>query len=202
MLPKKLISRLDAFLSTEDFDQTMKGYAEERLCSFRINTLKSSEQEIESFLYSKNIAFAKVPFLPLAYTIERKDEFTIKGSPLFYKGEIYLQGLASQLPAMVLEPKEGMRVLDVTAAPGSKTTQIAALMNNTGTIVACEKHQIRYDKLVHNIKLQGATNIETYKMDAVKFCANLSSSLQPPLPEGEGSKYNSPSPLKGEGVRG
>lgn len=64
-----------------------------------------------------------------------------------------------------------MRVLDVTAAPGSKTTQIAAIMDNTGTIIACEKHQIRYDKLVHNIKLQGASNIEARKMDAIKLMA-------------------------------
>ena len=84
-----------------------------------------------------------------------------------------MQGLASQLPAIALEVKEGMKVLDVTAAPGSKTTQIAALMNNTGTIVACEKHQIRHDKLVHNIKLQGAANIETHKIDALKLMTEL-----------------------------
>lgn len=77
------------------------------------------------------------------------------------------------MPAVLLDVKEGMKVLDVTAAPGSKTTQIAALMNNTGTIVACEKHQIRHDKLIHNIKLQGAMNIETHKMDALKLMGEL-----------------------------
>lgn len=66
-----------------------------------------------------------------------------------------------------------MRVLDVTAAPGSKTTQMAALLKNTGKIVACEKHQIRYDKLVHNIELQGTTNVETHKMDALKLMTEL-----------------------------
>jgi 16S rRNA (cytosine1407-C5)-methyltransferase len=84
-----------------------------------------------------------------------------------------MQGLASQLPATLLELKDNTRVLDVTAAPGSKTTQISALMNNTGTIVACEKHQIRYDKLIHNIKLQGVTNVETHKMDALKLMTEL-----------------------------
>ena len=66
-----------------------------------------------------------------------------------------------------------MNVFDVTAAPGSKTTQVSALMKNTGKIIACEKHQIRHDKLVHNIKLQGATNIETHKMDALKLIEEL-----------------------------
>lgn len=173
MLPKKYLQRIESFLSKEDTEQTIKGYSEERVCSFRINTLKSTQKEVESFLCSKSISFTHSSFLPLAYTIDKKDEFVLKGSNLFYEGKIYLQGLTSQLPAVLLDVKEGMKVLDVTAAPGSKTTQISALMNNTGTIIACEKHQIRHDKLVHNIKIQGATNMETYKMDALKLMNEL-----------------------------
>lgn len=173
MLPKKYLQRIESFLSKSDLEQTIKGYSEDRACSFRINTLKSTETEVESFLYSKSITFEKAAYLPLAYIIEKKDEFALKGSPLFYEGKIYLQGLTSQLPAVLLDIKEGMKVLDVTAAPGSKTTQISALMNNTGSIIACEKHQIRHDKLVHNIKIQGATNIETHKMDAFKLMTEL-----------------------------
>ena len=173
MLPKKYLRRIGTFLSKEDFDRTVKGYSEDRVCSFRINPLKSTTQEVESFLYSDNISFEKAPFLPLAYIIGKKDEFALKGSDFFYTGKIYMQGLASQIPATLLGLKDGMRVLDVTAAPGSKTTQISVMLHNTGTIIACEKHQIRYDKLVHNIKLQGATNIETYKMDAIKLMTEL-----------------------------
>jgi 16S rRNA (cytosine1407-C5)-methyltransferase len=84
-----------------------------------------------------------------------------------------MQGLASQIPAVLLDLKDNMKVLDVTAAPGSKTTQIAAIMHNAGTIIACEKHQIRHDKLMHNITLQGATNIQTHKVDALKLMAEL-----------------------------
>ncbi|MDD2917342.1 MAG: RsmB/NOP family class I SAM-dependent RNA methyltransferase, partial [Candidatus Gracilibacteria bacterium] len=173
MLPKKYLQRIESFLSKTELAQTIKGYSEDRVCSFRINTLKSSEEEVRLFLNSQRIVFEKVPYLPFAYTLDQKDEFALKGSPLFYEGKIYVQGLTSQMPGVILEPKEGMRVLGVTAAPGSKTTQIAALMNNTGTIVACEKHQIRHDKLAHNIRLQGATNIETYKMDALKLMSEL-----------------------------
>lgn len=131
MLPKKYLQRIESFLTKEDKEQTMKGYGIDRACSFRINTLKSTKEEVESFLYTSNIPFAAVSFLPLAYTIDKKDEYILKGSKLFYEGKIYVQGLTSQLPAILLDIREGMRVLDVTAAPGSKTTQIAALMNNT-----------------------------------------------------------------------
>ena len=78
MLPKKLISRLNSFQSAKDFEQTMQGYSGERLCSFRVNTLKSNEAEIEAILNTKKIPFIKVPFLTGAYTIYREHEFTIK----------------------------------------------------------------------------------------------------------------------------
>jgi 16S rRNA C967 or C1407 C5-methylase (RsmB/RsmF family) len=58
------------------------------------------------------------------------------------------------LPVLVLSPNEHEQVLDVCAAPGSKTTQMAMAMNNTGCIYAIEQNQIRYDKLLYNIRLQ------------------------------------------------
>lgn len=173
MLPKKYLQRIESFLTKTEFEQTIKGYSEDRVCSFRINTLKSDQDEVESFLCTKNISFQRVSFLPFAYMVDKKDEFALKGSTLFYEGKIYVQGLASQLPVVILHPENNMRILDVTAAPGSKTTQMAALMNNTGTIVACEKHQIRHDKMGHNIRLQGVTNIETQKKDALEYMSEL-----------------------------
>lgn len=173
MLPKKYIQRIESFLQKTEFDQTMKGYTEDRICSFRINTLKSTQEEVESFLYSKNIVFQKIPYLLLTYFIDKKDEFALKGSDFFYEGKIYVQGLASQIPATLLNLQKNMRVFDITAAPGSKTTQMSAIMENTGLIIACEKNQIRYDKLMHNIKLQGTINIETHKMDALKLMTEL-----------------------------
>jgi 16S rRNA C967 or C1407 C5-methylase (RsmB/RsmF family) len=58
------------------------------------------------------------------------------------------------LPVLALAPEPGERVLDVCAAPGSKTTQMSAMMDNTGSITAIEQNQIRYDKLMHNCALQ------------------------------------------------
>jgi 16S rRNA C967 or C1407 C5-methylase (RsmB/RsmF family) len=58
------------------------------------------------------------------------------------------------LPVLALAPEQDETILDVCAAPGSKTTQISAMMDNTGTITAIEQNQIRYDKLMHNTHLQ------------------------------------------------
>jgi 16S rRNA C967 or C1407 C5-methylase (RsmB/RsmF family) len=85
---------------------------------------------------------------------DREHEYAIKGSTSFYEGKIYLQSIASMLPVFVLEPESDEIILDVCAAPGSKTTQIAMMMENTGKIFAIEQNQIRFDKLMHNCKLQ------------------------------------------------
>lgn len=103
------------------------------------------------------------------YRFKRDDEYALKGTDAFYQGKIYLQSLSSMLPPYVLAPEAQDNVLDVCAAPGSKTIQLSALMGNHGHIVALEKNQIRYDKLCYNIRLQGAENISAQKVDARKF---------------------------------
>ena len=78
MLPKKYLQRIESFLTKEDLEQTLRGYSDDRVCSFRINTLKSTENEVESFLYTRGIFFTKVSFLPFSYTIEKQDEYALK----------------------------------------------------------------------------------------------------------------------------
>ena len=158
-LPKPLIARLTAILSEADLAQTLAAFATERSSAFRLNTIKSSPEEAEAALEAKCVRFEKVPGIPHAYLVPKADEYGMKGTDLFYGGKIYVQGLSSQIPAHFLDLKPGIRVLDACAAPGSKTTQIAALMLNQGEIVALENHQVRFEKLAYNCKLQGATNV-------------------------------------------
>jgi len=73
------------------------------------------------------------------------------------------------LPPIVLEPKEGTDILDMAAAPGGKTTQIAALVNNKASITACELNNIRAQRLKYNIEKQGATCVYVMQTDARKI---------------------------------
>jgi 16S rRNA (cytosine1407-C5)-methyltransferase len=75
----------------------------------------------------------------------------------YAKGAVYLQNVSSQLPALVLDPQPGERVLDLCAAPGSKTGQIGALMAGGGEIVAVEKVRPRFYRLLANLRDQGVT---------------------------------------------
>ncbi|EKD66765.1 MAG: hypothetical protein ACD_49C00013G0007 [uncultured bacterium (gcode 4)] len=169
MILDKFFERLDKIYSQDDVKITNDGFNSERITSFRVNTIKSNNEEIEEFLSSNKIDFKKIDFIENTYILDKKDEFFIKGSPIFYDWKIYLQGIASLIPAIILNPITGDKVLDVTASPGSKTTQICAMMWNKWEIIACEKNQIRFDKLNHNLNIQWCNIAESIKMDSINL---------------------------------
>ncbi len=89
---------------------------------------------------------------------------TLMETELYKNGYLYVQSLSSMIPPLVLNPKPDEKVLDLTAAPGSKTTQIAALMHNTGEILANDKSHVRIYKLKANLELQGVTNTQVTQL--------------------------------------
>jgi 16S rRNA (cytosine1407-C5)-methyltransferase len=110
-----------------------------------------------------------VPWYEAVFILKNLSLKELSQSALYQEGKIYLQGLSSMLPALVLAPKPGEKVLDLTAAPGSKTTQMASLMQNQGEIVAVEKVKPRFFKLKKNLELQGATCVKPILSDAERI---------------------------------
>ena len=125
----------------------------------RINSLKTTTEKIAHILYKKyGIKTEPVPGFP--NTIRVIEENNLTGKTLEHiLGYYYIQGLSSILPAMVLSPNKNDTVLDLCAAPGSKTTQLAELMNNEGTLVANEIQLSRLKALVHNIERMNIVNV-------------------------------------------
>ena len=169
MINNTFFERLDKIYNKDDIELILKWLNSDKITSFRINTLKSDKNEIESFLNENNIEFKTLVFFSWAYIIEKKHEFFLKWSRIFYDGKIYVQWVASLIPAILLNPRAWEKILDVTAAPGSKTTQICAMMENKGEIVASEQNQIRFDKLNYNLKLQWCDICNAIKTDALKL---------------------------------
>jgi ribosomal RNA methyltransferase Nop2 len=97
----------------------------------------------------------------------------IGATPEYMAGHYMLQSAASFLPVMALAPQEGERVVDMAAAPGGKTTYIAALMRNTGTLFANEIKPQRLASLVANIQRLGVTNAVVCNYDGRRLPAVL-----------------------------
>lgn len=159
-LPKEFMEFLYEKYTPVKVDQILLGMTPERYTTLRVNTLKYDIQNLMKYFKEKNIKFERVPWYTDGLIIKNANEKQIQKLDIYEKGYIYLQSLSSMIPPLVLKPKEWEKVLDLTAAPGSKTTELAALMSNKGHILANELDKIRYERLKYNIEAQGTKIVE------------------------------------------
>lgn len=145
-----------------------------RPTSFRVNTLKSNEQDVINSLSKQRIKAHKWK-LPNSYYIDYKLTKALQKTKEFKQGLIYMQSFASMLPVIILDPKPGEVILDVTAAPGSKTSQIASITKNKGSLDAVEIDFKRHQRLLKNLKLLDVdldNYCKTYQQNALNFLDN------------------------------
>lgn len=138
--------------------------------ALRVNTLKITPSRLVKRLAEKGVALEKVPFLRHGYYY--RANFSLGATPEYLLGYYYLQGAASQVVAEVLEPRPGETVLDMAAAPGSKTTHMAQLMRNEGVIVALEVNAGRLAAVRNNCERLLVKNVVLVKKDA-RFAPDL-----------------------------
>lgn len=173
ILNKEFINKLEQIYSNDDLKIIENWFSvEKRKTTFRVNTLKTTNEQIEKTLKENNIAFKKVDFLKNAYILEDSKESDLWELDIFKNGHIYLQSISSQIPVEILNINENDRILDITAAPGWKTSQASAIMKNTWEIIANDNNAIRIDKLKFTINRQGCTNVEVVKNDARNIWKN------------------------------
>lgn len=165
-IPQFLIEMLEEQYGKDLAKEIIEGYLTKRKVSFRVNTLKSSNEAVEQELENTGIKTKKVTWSNNAYIIKNATEKDLQNLEIYKNGEIYLQSLSSMLPPIILNPQEKTDILDMAAAPGGKTTQIAALTNNKAHITACEMNKIRAEKLKYNIQKQGATSVYVMETDS------------------------------------
>ncbi|MEK6918043.1 MAG: RsmB/NOP family class I SAM-dependent RNA methyltransferase [Nanoarchaeota archaeon] len=176
---KKLLSPSDY----EKFEEILKIFP---IKSLRVNTLKISPENLKKRLEEKNWKITQIwPKHPEVMVVEGKfsDNNLIDLEPgelgralEHLLGYYYIQELASMLPVIALEPKLGEMILDLCASPGSKTTQIASCMQNTGTILANEISYSRIKILASNLERCGVTNTIITKKEGVALCIRLKKS--------------------------
>ncbi|HNZ26956.1 MAG TPA: RsmB/NOP family class I SAM-dependent RNA methyltransferase [Spirochaetota bacterium] len=170
LIPGDALAVFKELFSPVQYDKIIQSFRIERRTTFRLNTLKSTKREVMDYLRNNKFKFQEINFIDNAFILEKKDGIKLLKTDLAVSGKIYLQTLSSMLPPIALGVEQNERILDLASAPGSKTTQIAALMNNTGIIDAVEPNFIRIERLRHNINLLGVTNTTVTQADGNKFC--------------------------------
>lgn len=165
-LPEAFLRRLEQIIPPDRLDAVQESFCQKKPTTFRANTLKISADALAAELTKLGIAFEQVPWYREAFILQslvgvhhdRPLQRILTETDLYKNGFLYVQSLSSMIPPIILDPKPGEKILDIAAAPGSKTTQMAAMMENTGMIVANDKSHVRLYKLKANLLLQGVTN--------------------------------------------
>ncbi len=186
----------EIFNNEKDFEEYLEIIKVEPVNSIRCNTIKISVEKLKEKLEAKGWKL-KQPFkdYPEIMIVENDLMPGELGRAMEHLlGYYYIQEISSMLPVMALQPQENEIVLDLCAAPGSKTTQMAAKMNNTGTIIANEVSMGRIKILANNTERCGVTNTIITKKDGISICNKFNK---------EGIKFDKillDAPCSGEGT--
>lgn len=116
-LPQEFVDNLYNNFSPLVVDGIFKGILEKRYTTLRVNTLKYNIQDLMKYFKQINIKFERVPWYTDALVIKNANEKDIQKLEIYQNGYIYLQNLSSMVPPLVLDPKKGEKILDLTAAP-------------------------------------------------------------------------------------
>ncbi|WNF07782.1 16S rRNA (cytosine(967)-C(5))-methyltransferase RsmB [Brevibacillus borstelensis] len=162
--PEWLVRRWAGQYGIEETRRILKSNNRPPRTSIRVNTLKSTRDELLGKLREQFSAVEPSVVSPDGLVMEGGHA---AGTEWFRQGLFTVQDESSMLVAPALAADPGMRVLDACAAPGGKTTHIAALMQNRGEIIASDVHPHKRDLIAQNAKRLGITIIEPIVSDAL-----------------------------------
>ncbi|KAJ4145687.1 hypothetical protein LMH87_004526 [Akanthomyces muscarius] len=135
----------------------------------RTNTLRTHRRDLAQALINRGVTLEPVGKWSKVGLQIFESSIPLGATPEYLAGHYILQAASSFLPVMALSPQPGERVLDMAAAPGGKTTHCAAMMKNTGVIVANDPNKARAKGLIGNIHRLGAKNVIVCSYDAREF---------------------------------
>ncbi|KAL2015262.1 hypothetical protein VTK56DRAFT_5932 [Thermocarpiscus australiensis] len=135
----------------------------------RTNTLRTHRRDLAQALINRGVTLEPVGKWSKVGLQVFESKVPLGATPEYLAGHYILQAASSFLPVMALCPQENERVLDMAAAPGGKTTHMAALMKNTGVIFANDPNKSRAKGLIGNIHRLGARNVIVCNYDAREF---------------------------------
>merc|ERR1719412_3325428 len=141
----------------------------QRPVTIRTNTLKTRRRDLAQALINRGVNLDPVGKWSKVGLVIYSASVPLGATPEYLAGHYILQGASSLLPVMSLAPQEGERVLDMASAPGGKTTHIAAIMKNTGMVLANDANKDRCKAVVGNLHRLGITNTVVCNHDGRKL---------------------------------
>lgn len=199
-LPQDFLERMREQLG-EEFDAYQKSYEEKSVQGLRVNTDKIS---VEDFLRMAPFHLEPVPWTDNGFYTEETDAVT--KHPYYFAGLYYVQEPSAMLPAALLSPKPGDRVLDLCAAPGGKATELGGRLHREGLLVANDISHSRAKALLKNLELSGIGNLFVCSDEPEKLAGIYESCFDKILVDapcsGEGMFRRDPSVLKAYQERG
>lgn len=159
-LPEVFLDRLQRIVPSTQWDEIANAFAIPKPATFRTNTLKIDPARLREKLEHEGFGVEPVAWYREAFILRRGTLRELQKTSAYNQGEFYVQALSSMIPPLVLNPRPEEPILDLTAAPGSKTTQIACLMKGQGRIVANDNNRPRFFLLKANVEAQGASNVQ------------------------------------------
>jgi 16S rRNA (cytosine1407-C5)-methyltransferase len=166
-LPELFVRRLRQIVPAGRWDECIESFRATKPTSLRVNTLNAVVDDTRGELVESGFPLEPVSWLPEAFTarLDAAGRRRLTQSAAVRQGRVYLQDLSSMTAPIVLGPQPGESVLDLAAAPGGKTIQIAGMMENRGALSAVESVRSRFFRLRTNLIVYGATMVRVYLTD-------------------------------------
>ncbi len=194
-LPEKYTERMKVLLGEEEYQEYLKSFEQKNVRGLRVNTLKISPEEFEKI---SPFSLKKIPWTENGYYYE--DDVQPAKHPYYYAGLYYIQEPSAMTPAQLLPVEAGDCVLDVCAAPGGKSTELAAKLKGKGVLVSNDISNSRAKALLKNIELMGVKNAyvvsEIPEKLVAKFAGYFDKILIDAPCSGEGMFRKEPSMVK------
>lgn len=168
--PRPILERYQRLLGDE-LQSFLTACAKPLPSFIRVNTLKITVQKLKERLEARGWILHPLPFYADALRVETEE--TLGNTLEHFLGYYYVQDAASMLPPLVADLQAGLSVLDMCAAPGSKTTECAQLMENTGVILANEIDKKRIHPLRYNAQRCGVQNALIVQHSGIYFQKQL-----------------------------
>jgi 16S rRNA (cytosine967-C5)-methyltransferase len=165
--PSWMVKRYLERFGREATEKLLQANNEKPYLTLKINALKTTPEEFKHLLNSVNLKFNQGKYLPEFFQLQNLTNIT--AWDYFIQGYFNVQDESAGLACRLLDAKQGMRILDLCAAPGGKSAYIAGLIHDQGEIIALDRYDSRLQIMRKNIERLGIKSIKTIEVNALEY---------------------------------